>query len=84
MSNKRKIFNDPVYGLISFKHEILYDLINHQYFQRLRRIAQMGLASIVYPGAVHTRFQHAIGALHLMGRATSLLSIRIQIDKCFA
>lgn len=73
LRNKRKIFNDPVYGLISFKFEILYDLINHAIFQRLRRISQMGLASLVYPGAIHTRFHHALGALHLMTRALDTL-----------
>jgi len=70
---KRKIFNDPIYGIIDFPFEILYDLIDHPYFQRLRRISQTGLANYVYPGAMHTRFQHALGALHLMTRAVSSL-----------
>lgn len=67
--NKIKIFNDPIYGLVSFPFPILYDLIEHRYFQRLRRISQTGLTYLVYPGAVHTRFHHALGALHLMTRA---------------
>jgi HD superfamily phosphohydrolase len=66
---KKKIINDPVYGFISFPYEILYDIIDHPYFQRLRRISQMGLSHYVYPGAIHTRFHHAMGALHLMTRA---------------
>lgn len=70
---KKKIFNDPIYGIISFPHEILYDLIDHRYFQRLRRISQTGMAHYVFPGAIHTRFQHALGALHLMTRAISTL-----------
>ena len=71
--NKRKIFNDPVYGFMSFPYEILYDLIDHPYFQRLRRISQLGLSHYVYPGALHTRFHHALGALHLMTQAISVL-----------
>lgn len=63
--SKIKIFNDPIYGLISFPFEIVYTLIDHPYFQRLRRIGQVGLSSYVYPGATHTRFHHAIGATHL-------------------
>lgn len=73
MRNKRKIFNDPVYGFISFPFDILYDLIDHPYFQRLRRIKQMGFSHYIYPGAVHTRFHHAIGALHLMTLAIEVL-----------
>ncbi len=68
-ANKRKIINDPVYGFVTFRHDHLLDLIDHPYFQRLRRIAQLGLSYLVYPGAVHNRFQHAIGALHLMQNA---------------
>lgn len=71
--NKIKIFNDPIYGLISFPHPILYDLIEHRYFQRLRRISQTGMTYLVYPGAVHTRFHHALGATHLMTRAIDTL-----------
>jgi HD superfamily phosphohydrolase len=67
--NKKKIFNDPIYGLIRFNHDILYEVIDHPYFQRLRRISQQALSHYVYPGALHTRFQHALGALHLMTRA---------------
>jgi len=68
-SNKRKIFNDPVYGFVSLPYEIIFDLIEHPYFQRLRRIKQLGLTNLVYPGALHTRFHHAMGAMHLMGQA---------------
>ena len=64
--NKRKIVNDPVHGFIRIPNERLFDLISHPYFQRLRRIRQMGLAELVYPGALHTRFHHALGAMHLM------------------
>lgn len=69
MSTKNKIINDPIYGFITIKDPLIYQLINHPYFQRLRRISQLGLTYLVYPGAYHTRFHHAIGAMHLMGRA---------------
>ena len=69
MNNKNKIINDPIYGFITIKDPLIYKLINHPYFQRLRRISQLGLTYLVYPGAYHTRFHHAIGAMHLMGRA---------------
>ena len=72
-SNKRKIVNDPVYGLINIPSEIVYDIIEHKYFQRLRRIKQLGLTDYVYPGAVHTRFQHTLGAVHLLSSAISVL-----------
>ena len=68
-SNKHKIFNDPIYGFVSLPYEIIFDLIEHPYFQRLRRIKQLGLTNLVYPGALHTRFHHAMGAMHLMGQA---------------
>jgi HD superfamily phosphohydrolase len=71
--NKRKIINDPVYGFISISSDLLYDLVDHPYFQRLRRIKQLGLADIVYPGALHTRFHHALGAMHLMSQALKAL-----------
>ncbi|GAA0893262.1 HD domain-containing protein [Fulvivirga kasyanovii] len=67
--NKRKIFNDPVYGFINIKSDLIFDIIEHPVFQRLRRIKQLGLTDLVYPGALHTRFHHAIGAMHLMTRA---------------
>jgi hypothetical protein len=66
--NKKKIINDPLYGFITIKSDLLYDVISHPWFQRLRRIKQLGLTDFVYPGALHTRFQHALGAMHLMGR----------------
>ncbi len=71
--NKKKIFNDPVYGFVTIPYEIIFDLIEHPYFQRLRRIKQLGLTHYVYPGALHTRFHHAIGAMHLMGQAIKVL-----------
>jgi HD superfamily phosphohydrolase len=73
MINKRKIINDPVYGFIDIPSALIYDLIEHPFFQRLRRIQQLGLTSYVYPGANHTRFQHALGAMHLMQEAITVL-----------
>jgi hypothetical protein len=73
MINKRKIINDPVYGFINITSELIYDLIEHPYYQRLRRIKQLGLAELVYPGALHTRFHHALGAMHLMNEALTTL-----------
>ncbi len=67
--NKRKILNDPVYGFISVPYSSVFDIIEHPYFQRLRRINQLGLTHLVYPGALHTRFHHTLGAVHLMGQA---------------
>lgn len=74
--NKRKIFNDPVHGFITIPHEIIFDIIEHPYFQRLRRIKQLGLSDYVYPGAIHTRFHHALGAFHLMRKALSILKLK--------
>jgi hypothetical protein len=71
--NKRKIFNDPVYGFISVQDDLLFDIIEHPYFQRLRRIKQLGLTHLVYPGALHTRFHHAMGAMFLMDEAIEVL-----------
>lgn len=71
--NKRKIINDPVYGFITIPCELAYDIIEHAWFQRLRRIQQLGLSNLVYPGAIHTRFNHALGAMHLMGKAIYVL-----------
>ena len=72
-TNKKKIFNDPVYGFISLPYDIILDVINHPYFQRLRRIKQLGLTDVVYPGALHTRFHHAVGCTHLMGQVIETL-----------
>ncbi|MEN8157851.1 MAG: HD domain-containing protein [Bacteroidota bacterium] len=72
-TNKLKIINDPVYGFIKIPFETAFDLIEHPLFQRLRRIRQLGLTHYVYPGANHTRFQHAIGAMHLMGQAIEII-----------
>lgn len=71
--NKLKIVNDPVHGFIHIPNSLIFDLIEHPYFQRLRRITQMGLSYLVYPGARHTRFQHALGCMHLMQKAVETL-----------
>ena len=72
-NNKKKIINDPIYGFISIPDEFIFDLIEHPFFQRLRRIAQLGTTSLVYPGALHTRFHHVIGAMHLMTNAITTI-----------
>ena len=71
--NKRKIINDPVFGFINVPNDFLYDIIQHPIFQRLQRIKQLGLASFVYPGAQHTRFQHSLGAMYLTHEAIKQL-----------
>ena len=71
--NKNKIINDPVYGFIPIKSELIFALIEHPFIQRMRHIRQLGLAELVYPGAIHTRFHHALGAMHLMGLALEIL-----------
>ena len=71
--NKKKIINDPVYGFISLPNDIIFDLIEHPFYQRLRRIKQLGMSHLVYPGALHTRFHHALGATHLMMKAIESL-----------
>jgi len=73
--NKRKIINDPVFGFITIPNDFLYDIIQHPYFQRMNRIKQLGLASTVYPGAQHTRLQHSLGAMYLMGEAINQLRL---------
>lgn len=75
-TNKLKIFNDPIYGFIGTPNELIFNLIAHPYFQRLRRISQMGLSYLVYPGAHHTRFHHALGSMHLMQRAIHILKYK--------
>ncbi|WP_055444759.1 HD domain-containing protein [Lacinutrix himadriensis] len=74
--NKLKILNDPIYGFITIPNSLIFDLIEHKYFQRLRRITQMGMSYLVYPGAHHTRFQHAIGCMHLMQKAIQVLRFK--------
>ena len=73
MLKKNTIFNDPIYGFITIESDLILQLINHPYFQRLRRISQMGLSILVYPGAHHTRFEHAIGAMHVMQKVINVL-----------
>jgi len=73
MAYVRKIINDPVYGFITIDDPLIFDIISHPYYQRLRRIYQMAFASLVYPGAVHTRLHHSLGAYHLMGLALNEL-----------
>lgn len=74
--NKLKILNDPIYGFITIPNTLIYDLIQHPYFQRLRRISQMGMSYLVYPGAHHTRFHHALGCLHIMQKAVQTLRFK--------
>ncbi len=74
--NKLKIFNDPIYGFIRIPNTLIFDLIAHPYFQRLRRISQMGLSYLVYPGAHHTRFHHALGGMYLMQKAIQVLRFK--------
>ncbi len=87
MTNKNKIINDPVYGFIPLQDDSLFDIVSHPFFQRLRRISQLGLSSLVYPGATHNRFQHSIGAMHLMHTALENLKekgIKISSEECLA
>jgi HD superfamily phosphohydrolase len=72
-TNKLKILNDPIYGFITIPSERIFSIIEHPYFQRLRRISQMGMSYMVYPGAHHTRFHHAIGCVHLMQKAVQII-----------
>ena len=74
--NKKKIINDPVFGFINIQSELIFDLIEHPIFQRLRHIKQLGLSYLVFPGANHSRFEHAIGASHLMRQAIAVLRLK--------
>lgn len=78
-TNKNKIINDPVLGFITIPNELIYELVQHPLFQRLTRIKQLGLANVVYPGAQHTRFQHSLGAMHLVGEAVKQLRLKGQV-----
>lgn len=83
----RKILNDPIYGFITIPNSFLFDIVEHRYFQRLRRISQMGLSYLVFPGAHHTRFHHALGAMHMMEQAINVLKykgVSINDDECNA
>ncbi|MBY0435621.1 MAG: phosphohydrolase, partial [Cyclobacteriaceae bacterium] len=71
--NKNKIINDPVYGFVPIKSDVIFELLEHPYIQRMRHIRQLGLTELVYPGAIHTRFHHALGAVHLMRQALDIL-----------
>lgn len=75
-TNKLKVFNDPIYGFILIPNSLIFDIIEHPYFQRLRRISQMGLSNLVYPGANHTRFHHAIGCMELMQKTVRVLRVK--------
>jgi HD superfamily phosphohydrolase len=80
--NKLKILNDPIYGFIQIPNSLIFDIIEHPYFQRLRRITQMGFSNLVYPGANHTRFHHAIGCMHLMQKSIRVLRFKqVEISK---
>ena len=76
MANKRKIINDPVFGFLTIPNELVYDVLQHPYVQRLSRIRQLGLSYLVYPGALHSRFGHSIGAMHLMQEAITSLRMK--------
>jgi HD superfamily phosphohydrolase len=81
-TNKLKIINDPIYGFITIPNSLIYDLIQHPYFQRLRRISQMGMSYLVYPGAHHTRFHHALGCIYIMQKAVQTLQFKgVEISK---
>lgn len=75
-TNKLKILNDPIYGFITIPNSLIFDIIEHPYFQRLRRVTQMGFSNLVYPGANHTRFHHAIGCMYLMQKAVRVLRFK--------
>lgn len=82
LTNKLKILNDPIYGFIRIPNSLIFDIIEHPSFQRLRRVSQMGFSNLVYPGANHTRFHHALGCLHLMQKAINVLRVKgINISK---
>ena len=82
MANKRKIINDPVFGFLSLPNELIYDVLQHPYVQRLNRIRQLGLSYLVYPGAMHSMFGHSLGAMHLMQEAiTSLRTKGVEITE---
>lgn len=86
-NKRRKILNDPIYGFITIPNSFLFDIVEHPYFQRLRRISQMGLSYLVFPGAHHTRFHHALGAMHMMEQAINVLrykGVSINDDECNA
>ena len=82
--NRHKVINDPVYGFITINHPLIFSIVQHKFYQRLRRIHQMALAYLVYPGAVHTRLHHSLGAYHLMCCAIDSLRLKgveISVDE---
>lgn len=79
MPHERKIINDPVFGFINIPKGLLYDIVRHPLLQRLNRIKQVGLSSVVYPGAQHTRFQHSLGAFYLMSEAITQLASKVTL-----
>ena len=81
MPYERKIINDPVFGFINIPKGLLYDLVRHPLLQRLTRIKQLGLSSVVYPGAQHTRFQHSLGAFYLMSEAVSYTHLTLPTNR---
>lgn len=90
-TNRYKILNDPIYGFVTLRHSFTIDILDHPYVQRLRRISQLGLSHLVYPGAVHNRFQHAVGSMFLMQEALDVLRTKgVEITReedeaaCFA
>ena len=83
MANKRKIINDPVFGFLSIPNDLIFDVLQHPYVQRLNRIRQLGLSYLVYPGAMHSRFGHSLGAMHLMQEAVQSLRLKgVEISEC--
>ena len=82
INQKLTLLNDPIYGFIHINAPIIFKLLEHKFFQRLRRITQMGLSSLVYPGARHSRFEHALGCVHLMQKTISILRAKgVQITE---
>ena len=79
MTYERKIINDPVFGFINIPKGLLYDIVRHPLLQRLTRIKQVGLSSVVYPGAQHTRFQHSLGAFHPVSYTHLTLPTKLEV-----
>ena len=82
MTKTRKIINDPVFGFLSIPDGVLFQILQHPYMQRLNRIRQLGLSFFVYPGAMHSRFLHSLGAMHLMHEAITSLREKGRLNRC--